>query len=159
MVRARGLASPFRPSVSCPRHLHTPNPVLLCATSTHGADCIYLPLGCLVKESFSRVFESAGHKCQGGMMGQSYQRVWPILLWAGQPHFNSVFNLRGHKCNFVLFFSLGHLKPWWGLFNLKEHRYKHTCIIFVILFDDEEEKGEKPHRPGLDADTPTWHHS
>ena len=34
------------------RHLHTPNFVLLCAIPTHGADCMYLPLGCLVKESF-----------------------------------------------------------------------------------------------------------
>ena len=41
----------------------------------------------------------------------------------------------------------------------KEHIYKHTCIIFVILFDDEEENDEKPYRLELGADTPTWHHS
>lgn len=59
MLRARGLACP-----SCPRHLHTPYPVLLCVLPIHGAGHIYLPLGCLVKESFPQVSESAGHQCQ-----------------------------------------------------------------------------------------------
>ena len=59
----------------------------------------------------------------------------------------------------ILFFSLGHLKSGWGLLNLKEHIYKHTCIIFVISFDDDEEKDEKPQRLELGADMPTWHHS
>lgn len=47
----------LRPSAPCPRHFHTPYPVLLCAKSIHGADCLYLPLGCL-EESFPRVSES-----------------------------------------------------------------------------------------------------
>ena len=34
-------------------------------------------------------------------MGQVYWQVCTILLWAGQPHLNSVFNLRGHKWNLV----------------------------------------------------------
>lgn len=64
VIRARGLAPPFRPSAPCPRHLHTPNLVLLCATPIHVADCIYLPLGCpWVKESFPWASESAGPKC------------------------------------------------------------------------------------------------
>lgn len=90
-------------------------------------------------------------------MGQVYRHVCAILLWAGQPHLNSVFNLRGHKWNCV--FLIGTPEIRMRLAERKEHIYKHTCIIFVILFDDEEENDEKPYRLELGAGTPTWHHS
>lgn len=92
-------------------------------------------------------------------MDQLYQHVWSLFLRAGQPHFNSVYNLRGHKCNFILFCSWEHLKPWWGLLILKGHVYKHTYFIFVILFDDKEGKHKSPHRHGREMDISIWHHS
>lgn len=110
MGRTRGLAHPsgLLPLVQAPPDTY---PGLLCATSVHRADCIYLPLGCLVKEHSHGSLSLLGESARDGMMGQLYQCVWPILLRAGQPHFNSVVNPRGHKCNFLFFFSLGHLKP------------------------------------------------
>lgn len=79
------------------------------------------------------------------MLGQLYPRVWPILPQAGQPHFNSVINLRGHKCNFLFFFFLIGAPETMMRLKLKEHVYKHTCIIFVILFDDKEGEYKKNH--------------
>lgn len=94
-------------------------------------------------------------------MGQLHPRVWPSLPRAGQPHFNSGVNLRGHKCNlsFLFFFLIGAPETTMRL-KLKERVHKHTCILFVILFDDKEgEYKKKPHRLGLDTDSTTWHHS
>lgn len=84
-------------------------------------------------------------------MGQLYQHVWPVL-WVGQPHFNSVFNLRGHS---AILFYFSHDE----VFNLKEYVYKHACVMFVNLYDGKEGEHRKPHRLGQGTDTPTWHHS
>lgn len=86
----------------CPMFQSTSTHPILCFFMLHPpmglTAWIYYLLGCLVKESFPWDW-SAGHKCQGGRMGQVYRHVCAILLWAGQPHLNSVFNLRGHKWN------------------------------------------------------------
>lgn len=104
--QGRGLAPLPRSSAPLPRNLHTPHPLPPCVTPIHGADCLYLPLGCLVKESFPLVCPA---KCWGEMTGQSGLHVWPVLLWVARPHFISAFNLRGASA--MLFDSLwGHPK-------------------------------------------------
>lgn len=69
--------------------------------------------------------ESVEQSVREELKGQSELCVWPVLLWAGQPHFISAFNLGGRKYNFILF-SIGTPNTMMRSITLKEHVYKHA---------------------------------
>lgn len=146
VVRAGGPSPLSRLSAPLSGRLHTPHPMPLCACYTHPWGCLCVSTSSVSCEGVPRVsHESVEQSAREELKGQSELHVWPILLWAGQPHFISAFNLGGHKCNFILF-PMGTPKTMRPI-TLKEHVYKHACIIiFIILYDDKGEHKKPPHR-------------
>lgn len=136
MVRARGLA---QPQAFCPLSKALPH-TLPCAfmCQIHPPGWSPLPTS---GESFPRVSES--------VLGISARVKW----WASCISMCGLFSLGlgnlilmqsliWEVTSAIFFFLIGAPETTMRL-KLKEHVYKHTCVIFVILFDDKEGEYKK----------------